>query len=137
MRHPRGSAALVAGLLLVLAACLGLAASACGGGSSGNGDGADGRVAGDGAVPDGGADAAAPDGAPPDGAQTDAAPIPSCGDDVTAAGEACDGLDLNGHTCASVAAGFTAGGTLACRPDCRAYDVSGCVRGNVVTAASC
>ena len=45
-----------------------------------------------------------------------------CGDDITQAGEACDGLDLNGFDCTTVAAGFS-GGTLACESDCNGYDV--------------
>jgi hypothetical protein len=47
-----------------------------------------------------------------------------CGNGVRdeARGEACDGLDLGGQTCAGLA---FPGGTLACGADCR-YDLSGC-----------
>ena len=43
----------------------------------------------------------------------------TCGNGTTNEGEECDGLDLEGETCASF--GFS-GGTLACRPRCAASD---------------
>jgi len=48
-----------------------------------------------------------------------------CGDGVlqTAAGEVCDGANLNGASC--VSRGFYAG-TLACAPDCRSYEEVDC-----------
>ncbi|MFH2005871.1 MAG: DUF4215 domain-containing protein [bacterium] len=49
-------------------------------------------------------------------------PGPSCGDGVAECGEACDGADLLGNTCASL--GF-APGTLVCDSGC-AFDVSSC-----------
>ncbi len=56
---------------------------------------------------------------------------------ITEAGEACDGTDLNGLTCTTVAAGFT-GGTLKCKVDRSGYDTSACVAGgNTIHAASC
>jgi PKD repeat protein len=61
---------------------------------------------------------------------------PACGNGVTEAGEACDGADVNSHDCTTVAAGFKSG-TLSCGPDCKSYDVSGCVRGNTIQADSC
>jgi hypothetical protein len=77
-----------------------------------------------------GADAA-DDGAP------ETVPPQTCGNDTTEAGEACDGADLNGFDCASLAPRFTSG-ALGCRPDCLGYDVSACVEGGtVVTAMSC
>ena len=59
-----------------------------------------------------------------------------CGNSITEMGEACDGDDLNGFTCATVAAGFKSG-TLRCNADCKQYDVSQCVKGNVINAVSC
>jgi hypothetical protein len=61
---------------------------------------------------------------------------PICGNGVTEAGEACDGQDLNGYNCSTIAAGFKSG-SLSCKPDCSSYDVSDCVRGNTIRAASC
>ena len=58
------------------------------------------------------------------------------GNGITEPGEACDGIDLNGYTCASIAAGFS-GGTLSCKTDCSGYDVSQCVQGNTIQAVSC
>jgi hypothetical protein len=51
---------------------------------------------------------------------------PPCGDDIRRAGpdEDCDGADLAGASCSTVAGGFT-GGTLACNSSCR-FDTSGC-----------
>ncbi len=45
-----------------------------------------------------------------------------CGNNVREAGEACDGSDLGGKTCAGLT--FT-GGTLACKANC-SFDTSGC-----------
>ena len=59
-----------------------------------------------------------------------------CGDNRTDPGEACDGTDLNGYACATVAAGFVSG-TLTCLADCSGFDVSACVSGNTINAASC
>ncbi len=50
---------------------------------------------------------------------------------LTEAGEACDGTDLNGQTCVTLAPGFV-GGTLHCRADRSGYDVTGCVSGGKV-----
>ena len=61
---------------------------------------------------------------------------PICGNDITEPGEACDGIDLNGYTCSSAAAGLVAG-TLSCKSDCSSYDVSQCSAGGHLTAASC
>lgn len=49
----------------------------------------------------------------------------TCGDAAIDPGEACDGADLAGETCASL--GF-AGGQLACRADCLGFDTMGCSR---------
>ncbi len=51
-----------------------------------------------------------------------------CGDGVADAGEACDGVDLGGQTCADL--GF-AGGALACTAMC-ALDTAGCVMGDAL-----
>ena len=59
-----------------------------------------------------------------------------CGNNITEPGEACDGADLNGYVCSTVAAGFV-GGILSCKSDCSGYDVSRCIRGNTIIAASC
>jgi hypothetical protein len=61
---------------------------------------------------------------------------PICGNNITEPGEACDGIDLNGYTCSSVAAGFS-GGSLSCKVDCSGYDVSSCDQGNTIEARSC
>jgi subtilisin-like proprotein convertase family protein len=53
---------------------------------------------------------------------TDADPV-TCGDDITAFGEVCDGTDLAGTSC--VEFGYNAG-TLACEASCQAFDTSGC-----------
>ncbi len=50
---------------------------------------------------------------------------PLCGNDRVEGAEACDGTDLQGHDCVSLAAGFV-GGTLDCSLDC-AFDVSSCL----------
>ena len=73
------------------------------------------------------------------GRRVDAAapPVPVCGNSVTEAGESCDGTDLNGYTCATVAAELTSG-TLACRADCTGYDISRCAaEGQTIDASSC
>ena len=62
--------------------------------------------------------------------------IPFCGNDVTEMGEACDGSDVNGYDCSTVAAGFVSG-PVSCYPDCSGYDVSQCVPGNIIAAGSC
>lgn len=73
-----------------------------------------------------------------DGGAPDARP-PGCGDFVLQAGEACDGSELGGATCASL--GLPAG-TLACGADCT-LDTAGCaVCGDAIcsdaeTAGSC
>ena len=46
-----------------------------------------------------------------------------CGNNSKEAGEFCDGSDLDGETCESLGYG---GGTLTCRTDCSAFDISGC-----------
>src|SRR5690349_16435396 len=51
---------------------------------------------------------------------------------ITEAGEACDGTDLSGNTCATLQ-GFS-GGTLKCKADRSGYDVSGCIAGTVKPA---
>lgn len=62
-------------------------------------------------------------------------PPPGCGNDVTDMGEACDGDDLAGQSCATLP-GYVSG-TLGCDGSCLAFDVSGCVAGEVLAAASC
>ncbi|MBL8941725.1 MAG: hypothetical protein JNK45_01205, partial [Myxococcales bacterium] len=47
----------------------------------------------------------------------------TCGDDVHAGPEVCDGADLDGETCATQ--GFDSG-TLACAADCTGFDTTGC-----------
>ncbi|MCX6746608.1 MAG: hypothetical protein NTU63_00550, partial [Candidatus Pacearchaeota archaeon] len=59
-----------------------------------------------------------------------------CGNNIIEPGEACDGSDLNGYNCSSVAAGFKSG-TLRCNTNCKSYDVSQCVVGNTINALSC
>lgn len=54
-----------------------------------------------------------------------------CGDGNAGAGEACDGADLDGTTCAS--AGFPHGGTLACAAGCT-FDTTGCRRSGLVVS---
>ncbi|MCA9677821.1 MAG: DUF4215 domain-containing protein [Myxococcales bacterium] len=49
---------------------------------------------------------------------------PACGNGVVEVGEACDGVDLGGATCASIGQGYV-GGTLGC--DACAFDTSACV----------
>ena len=63
-------------------------------------------------------------------------PSPRCGNNIVEPGEACDGSNVNGLTCSSVAAGFKSG-TLSCNADCKSYNVNNCVAGNVINAASC
>ena len=42
-----------------------------------------------------------------------------------ASGEVCDGSDLGGATCSSIAQGYD-GGTLACKSDCSGFDTAAC-----------
>ena len=51
----------------------------------------------------------------------------ACGNGVRERGEACDGADLGGETCATLTSGFVQGGTLTCAPDCT-FDTSDCRR---------
>ncbi len=67
---------------------------------------------------------------------TRAQQTPICGNNLTEPGEACDGTDLNAFTCSSVAAGFVSG-TLSCKADCSGYDISQCIDGGHINAASC
>src|SRR5262249_3221186 len=69
---------------------------------------------------------------------TDSGTLPagSCGNGLTDVGEACDGVDVGGFRCETLASGF-AGGTLRCANDCSAFDVSGCTRSAVVTTPDC
>ena len=60
---------------------------------------------------------------------------PVCGNIITEAGEACDGTDLGGNTCAAFP-GFKSK-LLRCKADCSGYDVSQCAKGNQISAASC
>ena len=62
-------------------------------------------------------------------------PPPGCGNDLVDMGEACDGGNLAGQSCESFP-GFKSG-NLACATSCLAFDLSGCVAGAVVAAASC
>ena len=48
----------------------------------------------------------------------------TCGNDQIEGNEVCDGTDLGGEDC--VSQGFLAG-TLACNPNCMAFDTSNCV----------
>jgi hypothetical protein len=49
--------------------------------------------------------------------------LPICGDGMVTGSESCDGVDLDGQSCASQ--GFGLGGTLTCTPGC-SFDFSGC-----------
>ena len=49
-----------------------------------------------------------------------------CGNNVREGTEACDGADLGGLDCTTIAGDFV-GGTLACSPNCAAFDTSQCV----------
>src|SRR5262249_30629872 len=49
----------------------------------------------------------------------------SCGDNHADPGEICDGSDLRGVTCETVAAGFKSG-TLSCNATCTAYVTTAC-----------
>ena len=60
---------------------------------------------------------------------------PVCGNNIAEVGEACDGTDVGGDTCASIP-GFKSG-TLSCNADCRSLDFASCQKGNEVRAASC
>jgi len=59
-----------------------------------------------------------------------------CSNNLTEPGEACDGTDVNGYDCSTVAAGFKSG-DLACLSDCSGYDVSSCEQGTVIRADNC
>jgi len=78
----------------------------------------------------GGDTAAAEDGATPPadggGPADDSGGTGGCGDGVAGPGEACDGTDLRGLSCAALQLG---GGTLACAPGCGQFDTSGCEHG--------
>jgi len=52
----------------------------------------------------------------------------TCGDNVAAGTETCDGMDLRGNDCLSIDQGFT-GGTLACSGTCDGWDTAGCTGG--------
>ena len=60
---------------------------------------------------------------------TDCQAVGRCGDDVRQVeqGEACDGVELSGHTCASFGC---RGGAIACASNCRSFDLSGCQAGH-------
>ncbi len=60
----------------------------------------------------------------------------TCGNNIVEPGEACDGTNVNGYTCATVAAGFVSG-TLSCSSDCKRYITTSCVAGNTINAESC
>ena len=64
------------------------------------------------------------------------AALPVCGNSIVEAGEACDDANVNGYMCSTAAAGFTSG-TLKCQLDCSGYDISACIAGNTINAASC
>ncbi len=51
--------------------------------------------------------------------------IPPCGDNHKDAAEVCDGIDLAGQDCTTIAGGFS-GGTLNCQADCSAFDTGTC-----------
>jgi len=53
----------------------------------------------------------------------DGFPVMHCGNGVAEVGESCDGIDLNGETCASL--GYDAGAQLVCTSECK-FDLSGC-----------
>jgi hypothetical protein len=66
----------------------------------------------------------------------DAGKPPGCGNDQLDPGEACDGAQLGGLTCATLRVGST--GALACAPGCVGFDLTGCSdAGAEVTASSC
>jgi hypothetical protein len=48
----------------------------------------------------------------------------------------CDGTNMSGYSCATVAAGFVSG-TLSCSSDCKRYITTSCVAGNTINALSC
>jgi hypothetical protein len=53
----------------------------------------------------------------------DAGDAETCANGIIDPGEACDGTNLNGHSCTEF--GYL-GGTLACRPDCASFDFTEC-----------
>jgi hypothetical protein len=55
---------------------------------------------------------------------------PTCGDDVRAGAEVCDGSDLAGQDC--LTQGFS-GGALGCNPACDGFDTSGCLTTTATT----
>ena len=58
-----------------------------------------------------------------------------CGNDLVEGAEVCDGIDLAGSDCTTVAGGFT-GGALNCAVDCTAFDTSAC-SGSVPVGWAC
>lgn len=56
---------------------------------------------------------------------TSSCPDAECGNNQAETGEVCDGTDLNGLNCATL--GDFSGGSLACLPNCAAYDTASCV----------
>jgi formylglycine-generating enzyme required for sulfatase activity len=67
--------------------------------------------------------------APGDDANCDGIPnegCPYCGDGIKNNGEACDGTDLGGATCASATGDANASGSLSCTPGCK-FDLSSCL----------
>ena len=63
------------------------------------------------------------------------APPPGCGNGTLDMGEACDGTQLNGNTCATLPG--LKSGALSCKVDCSGFDPAGCVAGTTRAAASC
>ena len=58
-----------------------------------------------------------------------------CGNGVIDAGEMCDGGNLNGQSCATVAgSGFT--GSLLCKADCSGFDKTGCTNASTVACGN-
>ncbi len=60
--------------------------------------------------------------------------IYACGSGIIGEGQACNGANVSGLTCASL--GY-ASGKLACKSNCLGFDVSQCVTGKTVVAKSC
>jgi hypothetical protein len=73
---------------------------------------------------------------PLEGRPDAAAPFAACGNGHREVGEACDGADLGGLECRTVASGLVSG-TLRCTADCREYDVAACSKGAVTAARDC